>query len=53
MEQNIYLQKYLKYKARYLNLKNNVQVGGTYDVSLLLSTIDKHNLVEGKHYTKK
>ena len=42
MEQNIYLQKYLKYKTKYLNLKNsnnelyidlknNVQVGGAYD----------------------
>ena len=38
-----YLEKYLKYKTKYLNLKQ--QIGGTLDVDLLNAKIEKFNKI--------
>lgn len=38
-----YFKKYLKYKNKYLNLKN--QIGGTLDVDLLNTKIEKFNKI--------
>ena len=38
-----YLEKYIKYKTKYLNLK--LQIGGTLDADLLNSKIEKFNKI--------